>query len=116
MDNHHAQITGSSASCGILEVSHPDADSKKVAYSIASHLYHPSRGNPVAFAMWSDLVESNGAKLAAYLGENFGGITETSSCENPKTGNEIQVFIWTIPHEEFRKWYKETRISIAKKL
>jgi len=36
--------------------------------------------------------------------------------ENPKTANEITIWMWAIPHEQLKKWYIEQRVEKAKKL
>lgn len=130
MDDHHVSITQSAASCGILELSRLSSDPAKVLYALASHLYHPSRGSPAAFVMWSDTANSNGANLFDYIEtrnswgtrlspriEHFAdNLVIAGEEENPKTGNVISVFVWTIPHEEFRKWYMDQRVERAKSL
>jgi hypothetical protein len=115
MDNHHVYISESQASCGILELSKLGSDPEKILYALASRLYHPSRGSPAAFVIWSDTIESNGVKLSLSVSALFGGqVLETSWVENPKTSNNIRVWIWEIPHVEFKKWYKEYKIKKIK--
>ena len=84
-------------------------------YSIASYLYHPSRGSPAAFVIWSDLDGSNGSKLATAIAEKFGKLIGTPSAENPKTSNEIRIWAWEIMHEKFKEWYKAEKINRIKK-
>jgi hypothetical protein len=125
VDNHHVSISGSSASCALLELSGISSDPVKVMYALATHLYHPSRGTPASFVMWSDVVKpiadradifSNGGLLWRYINNHFGGILGTNVVENPKTSNPIQVWIWTIPHEGFKEWYLKERVERAKRL
>lgn len=123
MDNHHVNICGSSASCGVLELSDFKSDARKILYAVATHLYHPSRGQPAAFVLWSDLYDpkhgSNGQRLAGMLDTEkllAGGLHTTAPHENPKTSNPIQVWLWSIPHELFRQWYKDERIRRAKNI
>lgn len=118
MDNHHVTISGSQISCGVAQLYNITSDPEKVLYAIATALYHPSRGTPYAFLTWSDAPDSNGEKFASSLEKVFGAVdlTETDWEENPKTGNHIKVFVWTIPHEDFKKWYIEQRVERAKKL
>lgn len=119
MDNHHVNITGSSISCGVIELSRIESDSKKVLYALASYLYHPSKGTPAVFVIWSDLRESNGTSLAKEIEKYFskyGRMYATEFAENPKTSNEICVWFWEIPHKEFKEWYVTERIERAKKV
>lgn len=127
MDNHHVSIHSSSASCGVLELSGYSSDVDKVLYALATYLYHPSRGVPASFVMWSDVVgpdespidgnvRSNGGALWVRINRLFGGIVSTNVVENPKTSNPIQVWIWPIPHERFKAWYLKERVERAKKL
>ena len=127
-DNHHVYIQDSPISCGVAALSQITPDADKVLYALATRLYHPSRGSPYAFAQWSDVIEvgsgkegvirSNGGKLFWRITDLFGkgGVLDSKTIENPKTGNYIQVFLWAVPHEEFKKWYIEERVRRAKKL
>lgn len=105
-------------SCGVGQLYGITSDPIKVLYAIATQLYHPARGTPYAFVMWSDTEESNGEKLIAFITELFDDnhLTETDWVENPKTSNKIKVFIWEIPHEELKEWYLKMRVERAKKL
>lgn len=114
MDNHHVQITTSHISCGVLCLSRPDSDTNKVLYAIATHLYHPARGNPAAFVLWSDVKDSNGEKLFQAIPDAFGALYRSTGLENPKTGNLIYIYTWGIDHTAFRKWYVEERVLRAK--
>ena len=118
MDNEHCRMTSSNVSCGILEVYHLSEDPAKVMYAIGTNLYHPSRGQPSAFIMFSGLAEGgNASLLAAYISNTFGcGIVHCHphAVENPKTANFINWWIWEIPHEEFKVWWKSERIKKIK--
>ena len=116
MDNHHVTVSGSQISCGVAQLFGISSDEEKVLYALANYLYHPSRGSPVAFAMWSDTPKSNGDKLAYLVGEKWGKLEETDWVENPKTSNNIKVFVWEIPHKEFKEWYVKQRVKRAKKV
>lgn len=116
MDNHHVNISSSNISCGVIELSRLESDTEKVLYSIASYLYHPSRGQPASFVMWSDIMDSNGSLLYKKIKELFieSIISYTNFVENPKTSNDIRVWVWEIPHEKFKEWYKNKRIAKIK--
>ena len=116
MDQHHVNVTSSNISCGVLELSRIESDVDKVLYAIAAYLYHPSRGTPAAFLIWSDLKESNGSSLAEKLAAAFGYMTASPLVENPKTSNNIRVWIWEIQHEKFKEWYRKERVKKAQKL
>lgn len=123
MDNHHVHISSSGMSCGVLELSGITAEPEKVLYALASHLYHPARGTPAAFVIWSDVVpDSNGHKLSRFLNTTWAGmpalcyVTMSKVRENPKTSNPIAIFTWAIPHVAFKAWYVKERVKRAKKL
>lgn len=118
MDNHYVNIASSSASCGVVELSGISSEPVNVLYGLATRLYHPSRGSPAVFAMWSDVPESNGQKLWSEIGNRFGfnALLRSEYGDNPLTGNPICIYIWQIPHECFRDWYKLARIARLKKL
>lgn len=113
MDNHHVSISESHASCAILELSRMSNDHGKVLKALASRLYHPSRGVPAAMVLWSDTH----CELANYIKRAFGDSTcmTVDPVENPKTGNEVYAFLWILPHEKFREWYKQFRIKSIQK-
>jgi hypothetical protein len=120
MDNHHVYISESRMSCGVLELSDMKSDPIKTLYAIATHLYHPARGAPAAFVLWSDVtlkaVRSNGQALASMISQlelAANGLTTTAPHENPKTSNPIQVYLWSLPHDKFREWYKAERVRRA---
>jgi len=115
-DNHHVQIAGSQISCGIGQLYSLTSDPEKILYALATHLYHPSRGTPYAAVIWSDTRESNGEKLDGYITSLFGQTDASRWVENPKTSNEIRLFYWEIPHEQFKAWYVEQRVKRAQQL
>ena len=118
MDQHHVNISMSGISCGVLELSRIESDSEKVLYALASHLYHPSRGQPAAFVIWSDLPkDSNGSKLCRVLEDFFDeALIVSQGAENPKTSNTIVVFCWCINHVALKEWYVKQRVKKAQKL
>jgi len=101
-------------SCGVIELSSIQKDYEGVLFALASSLYHPSRGQPAAFVVWSDtdLELFNFINLIKKFPKQA---TSQGPVENPKTGNGIYVFTWEIPHEEFKQWYKDQRIARIKK-
>ena len=117
MDNEHCRITSSYVSCGILEVYCLSEDPKKVMYALGTQLYHPARGQPAAFIMFSGLFkEGNAPLLAKFITDTFGDMLFCHShpVENPKTSNFINWWMWEIPHEHFKDWWKEQRIKRIK--
>lgn len=117
MDNHHANFSPSQISCGVLQLYGITSDPERVLYALANYLYHPSRGTPAAFVIWSDTKDSNGVKFNSYLASELQNFAPTSQwIENPKTSNEITVWLWAIPHEKLKEWYKQKRIEKASKV
>lgn len=113
MDHNRVTISQSPMSCGVFELSNMTDDIKGIVYQIAGRLYHPSRGNPVAFITWSDTKDSEISKqLIDFCDERKLGHFEESNCEeNPRTGNIVRIYIWTIRHEIFKEWYSAERIA-----
>ena len=121
MDNEHCRITTSYTSCAILEVFQLSEDPAKIMYALGTNLYHPSRGQPAAFIMFSGLAKGgNASLLAKFITDTFVGIVPgTFHChpyavENPKTSNLINWWVWEIPHEHFKDWWREQRIKRIK--
>jgi hypothetical protein len=115
-DHHHVSIYNSHMSCGALELTNMRSEPERVLYALCTYLYHPSRGAPAAFALWSDTKESDGVKFAKYLAELDMVAYYTHWTENPKTSNEIAIWTWVIPHERLKKWYLTERVKKAQKL
>ena len=110
MDHERVNAHISYMSCGVMELSRVSSDIDGVFYALASRLYHPARGEPCAFFVWSDLPQDD--KLArAVMTSNFGAVTYTSDAENPKTGNIIKVYVWKVDHTNFKKWYQTQRVK-----
>ena len=113
-----AQFDRSKVSCGVLEVHHlPDIPSSQTVFAIANHLYHKANGRPGSFLIFSDVVggatPSRGELLAAELTKTTaaGPLTTTDKAVNPRTGNQIRLWILTINHDSFRKWYTEEYVN-----
>lgn len=109
-----ARFDRSYTSCGVLEVHHLPKGDRRTAYSIANTLYHKANPRPVAFIVFSDIVNekkderTRGQALAAYI-ENLkcGTLLAAEPSVNPRTGNMINVWVFRPDHEKFRKWYTE---------
>lgn len=116
VNSRQARFDKSYVSCGVVEVHHlPDQSPSQTAFSLANHLYHKANGRPAAFALFSDVVDrsdSRGLNLATYLKEqNIGDLFQSNKVVNPKTGNLIQLWVLTINHDAFRKWYQEEYVN-----
>ena len=113
MDHERVNYSNLSISCGVAGINRISGETEEAVYAIASRLYHPSRGDPAAFLVWSDIVTDSfnpAVQLARYFNENgLGLVSESSPSENPKTGNIISVFVCLILHEQFKDWYKIQR-------
>ena len=113
MDHDRVNISHTSISCGVLGLSRISTDVEDVLYAIATHLYHPSRGSPVAFFIASDLYrdENPTSILMKKVERNsFGQIEISYPEDNPKTGNTIVIYIWKINHITFKEWYSKQRV------
>ena len=119
MDHESVNIRSTTMSCGVMELSRINDDVEKVLYQLASSLYHPSRGNPCAFFVWSDVVEgdTNSQRLQIEVErKNLGGVSPSSFVENPRTGNLILIYVWTIDHARFKAWYRKERVRRIRKV
>ena len=119
MDHESVNIRSTTMSCGVMELSRIDDDVEKVLYQIASSLYHPSRGQPCAFFVWSDI--SHGTTSSYRLRdkinkENFGSVELSENAENPRTGNIIMVYVWAVRHRRLKAWYRKERVKRMRKV
>lgn len=114
MDHERVNITQSSMSCGVMELSRISEDIEDATYAIATRMYHPARGNPCAFFVWSNLQLAD--LLTQFVRkEKLGMIVTVGPSENPRTGNLIYIHTWEIAHDVFKAWYIEKRIARLKK-
>lgn len=108
-----AQFNKSFISCGVVEVHHlPEGNPSKTVFAIANHLYHKANPRPAAYVIFSDTQDNKrGEALAAFIREKMeegkGFLWSSPPQINPRTGNTITVWVWTIGHEGLRKWYAE---------
>lgn len=121
MDARHVHIQELPGSCGVVSLSQFNSSVDQILFALASYLYHPSRGQPCAFVVWSDINHEGafGELLWEHLTKKLKFVNKIALRsfpeENPKTGNIIRVYTWAIPHEQFREWYKQERIERIKK-
>lgn len=102
----------SHVSCGVIEAHHLPENLPQAVFAIANHLYNKANPRPGSFVIFSDTVEkgesSRGANLAARIAKlNCGAIMATGPEVNPRTGNTIVLWVFTVNHEAFRKWYQD---------
>lgn len=112
INSQTARFDKSHISCGVVEVHHLPEKINKVPFAIATHLYHKANPRPGTFVIFSDAVDdvesSRGLKLANLLRKlSCGEVLNTSKEVNPRSGNTIMVWIFTVNHEKFRKWYQD---------
>lgn len=119
-DHQRVNIHHSQMSCGVFELSRlTDDETEGAAFQIASYLYHPARGAPCAFFVYSDHAEGETAskKLNSMIYERgWGSITEGPVSENPGTGNLVRVYIWNVCHDKFKTWYRDQRVARLKRI
>lgn len=123
MEHDRVNISSTNISCGVMALSRISDDTEGALYAIASRLYHPSRGDPCAQFVLSDLygqeskdVTSTDKLCTTVLLMNLGEITETLPTENPKTGHIIVTYIWTVNHTIFKAWYANERVRRLSKV
>lgn len=113
MDHERVTISRSQISCGVMELSRIGGDTEDVLYAIGSRLYHPSRGDPCAFFVFSDVYTDTSAdrlqREVTIL--NLGSVRVSGKAENPHTGNTIVVYTWMKDHERFKAWYSKQRVA-----
>lgn len=102
----------SHVSCGVIEAHHIPENIGQAVFAIANHLYNKANPRPGSFVIFSDSVEkgeaSRGRNLAERLAKlNCGDVFASSRQVNPRTGNTIVLWTFTVNHEAFRKWYQD---------
>lgn len=123
VNSQQVRFDKSHISCGVLEAHHlPKQPPGQTMFAILTALYHKANPRPAAFVIFSDVVGDDnmtgkrGELLAAKINEQFGSGKGTAvrSClwqsdvkVNPRSGNQIRVWVWTPDHEVCRKWYQQ---------
>lgn len=116
VNSHQMRFDRSTVSCGLLCAHHiPKGSATKNVFAIATALYHKANPRPSAFVQFSDVVDSEdqrGVKLAEKIKELFPakgsyGLWESPIHVNPRSGNRIRIWVWSLDHETIRKWYQE---------
>lgn len=118
MDHSRVDISGSSISCGVGQISRLSDEQEENLFAIAAYFYHPAHGTPKAFLLWSNLSDqaTNGHRLAKAVEEHgFGKVTVSDPALNGKTGNCICIWMWKIKHRAFKKWFLEQKVAKLKK-
>lgn len=111
--SQQARFDKSLVSCGVMEVHHlPDKTPSHTCFSILNALYHKANPRPAAFVLFSDVDSapiSRGQQLARHINDTFqkSVLFVSRSRINPKTGNYIYVWLWTLDHDELRKYYQD---------
>ena len=117
MDNHHVMIRSLSCSCGGAELHQLSEDPENMLYAIANSLYHPAKGPPYAFIIWSDIHGENTRGWNLYLEirkwVGDGGMMIQQKMENPRTSNNISFYFWEIPHAALKQWWIGKRLQRA---
>lgn len=113
-----ARFDKSPCSCGVTELHHlPDQPPEQTIFAIATHLYHKANGRPSAFLLFSDVVGGQTASRGEVLARAIqdmkvpGSLAETPVTINPRTGNRIRVWLLTLDHDTFRKWYSDEYVN-----
>ena len=118
MDHNRVNVDPTLMSCGVRQLSRISEELPEVLFAIANMFYHPSRGVPPAFVLWSDVayLDTSSSRLAETIRERkLGDVTMSKISINPITGNHICIWVWTIDHEKFKQFYGEQKILKVKK-
>ena len=114
VNSNQLRFDRSHVSCGVMEVHHlPNTTASKTLFSLVTGLYHKANPRPTAFVMFSDVVgetnESRGELLVRAIEKvpGSGFLMATTKEVNPRTGNVIQLWVWTPNHDTMRKWYQD---------
>lgn len=113
-------MSGSRISCGVYQLYNLDSTSPDILKRLMSGYKHQARSqgrkNGFAQVIFSDAVDrdywdgtglrpSNGVRFAEYLRAEFptAQLVELKAKRSPSTGNNIQTWIWNIPHPSFKR-------------
>lgn len=114
MNHSRVDITNTVISCGVLQISRISDEVDEALFAIATRFYHAAHGNPPAFVLYSNVddITTNAHRLTDKIGSlHFGQVMKTNRAVNPNTGAVIAVWVWEVNHEEFKEWYKQTKIA-----
>lgn len=117
MDHDRINITHSAVSCGALQLSRISEETEAALFAVANYCNHPSRGEPAAYFIASDVtdVETATSRFMDHIRKlELGEVTFVGSEINPKTGNPIGLWIWKPNHSKLKDFYLETKIQKLK--
>lgn len=104
----------STISCGVLNAHHLPADTtgNDMLFSVANNLLNKANPRPAAFVTFSDVTGKQNVSRGELLAEAIddlgnGSLFTSKKVVNPKTGNTILVWLWTVDHDSLRAWYIE---------
>jgi hypothetical protein len=117
MDHDRINITASNISCGVTQLSRISEETDAAIFAVANYCNHPSRGQPAAFFLASDVsnVETATSRFMDEITKKgLGDVTVSRPEINPKTSNPIQVWTWTPDHRKLKDFYLEVKIQKLK--
>jgi hypothetical protein len=111
--------------CGIREMSglYTSVDQEKeAAMVLAENMYntnsHDYYGQNFRYIVFSEASGRYGERFADFLhreGLTDLGLVSTGRNVNPNSGNEVRVWIWTVDHEVFKKWWEVHGGKVSKR-
>lgn len=106
------QLTPSQGCCALYELhgfseEQPNSGDKLEYFLEIYDRSYVSRGE-LGFVLFTDnLVSTHGSRLAQYLKrKKLGNVIQTAPKKNPKSGRQVQCWIWDIDWKALRAWEK----------
>lgn len=105
--------------CGVCEISGIGENSPKmILRSAADGLYSDEYQGRFRFMVFTGSTENDSLKTAAalkafILKNKLGEVIKTKKRENPNTTNIIQMYVWTINHNTFRRWARKQGTDVV---
>lgn len=95
--------------CGIREIHDLEDSSPETLAQVGEQRYEGN--NKCTFITFSDAIRyRHGEALCSYIRNNgLGKVITSEAKKNPKSGNMIRMYCWTVNDKAFKKWYDKYR-------
>jgi len=97
--------------CGIKEINGLHRKTKRLMLSVCYSFFECD--DDAAYLFFSDIVPNRGGLMLAQFikAHKLGTVHYTGQHENPNSGNQLGMWIWTVDRGGLRDWWYENKKS-----
>lgn len=116
------RVTRQIGCCGIREIDGLEY-ARDCKYALHEFLHRTKRNRLFRFAIFSESnftwnyhhgMTDYGQKLAAYIKQHkLGKVTKSNTAQNPNSGNNVTVWIWSVDWDALKKWAADNPVPLG---